>query len=295
MTTFRLSAFADEAGKALGTQLAALRQNGIGLIELRNVDGKSCVDLTDEEILDIRARLSGEGVGLSALGSPCGKYPIDQPFEAHLDVFKRALEICSLLGAKRMRMFSFFLPKGEDRQVYREGVIARLEKMLELAEEAGVELCHENEKGIYGEGGEACMELLTAFGGRLKAVYDPANFAQAKVGPEAFGPILPYLSYMHVKDALFEDGAVVPAGKGDGGVADILARLAEEREDTVLTLEPHLTVFDGLKSLQAETLTHRYAYPDASAAFRAAADALKEILTGLGFKQSKGEIGVWTR
>ena len=295
MTTYRLSAFADEAGKALSTQLAALRDNGIGMIELRNVDGKSCVDLTDEEVLDIRARLAGEGVTLSALGSPCGKYPITEPFQPHLDVFKRALEICRLLGAGRMRMFSFFIPKGEERSVYREGVISRLGQMLELARDAGVELCHENEKGIYGEGKEACLEILSAFGGEMKAVYDPANFAQAQVGSEAFPLIAPYISYMHIKDALLKDGAVVPAGKGDGGVEKILSSLAGMREDTVLTLEPHLRVFDGLKALQAEELTHHYSYPDASAAFRAAADALKEILTRLNFHESKGEIGVWTR
>ena len=48
---------------------------------------------------------------------------------------------------------------------------------------------------------------------------------------------------------------------------------AEAREDTVLTLEPHLAVFDNLNTLQAEELRHRYAYPDAKTAFAAAAEA----------------------
>ena len=32
----------------------------------------------------------------------------------------------------------------------------------------------------------------------------------------------PYISYIHVKDAMWEDGMVVPAGMGDGHVAEIL-------------------------------------------------------------------------
>jgi len=294
MSVFRLSAFADEAGQALSAQIEALQKNRIGLIELRNVDGKSCVELTDDEARSVRDRLSDAGIGFSALGSPCGKFPIEKPFEEHLTTFRRALEICHILGAKRMRMFSFFMPQG-DIAPWRNEVIDRLAIMLDLAEEAGVELCHENEKGIYGEKDNACIDLLSHFGGRLKAVYDPANFAQAAVGAEAFPATLPYLSYLHIKDAMFADGAVVPAGKGDGGVLSILSQTAQAREETVLTLEPHLTVFDGLKGLQDEELKHRYSYPDAATAFTAASDALKELLTQLNFMESKGETGVWTR
>lgn len=294
MSVFRLSAFADEAGKSLTEQIAALQQNRIGLIELRNVDGKSCVDLTDEEARCVRDRLSDAGIGFSALGSPCGKYAIEKPFEDHLTVFKRALDICQILGVKRMRMFSFFMPAGEIAP-WRNEVIDRLAVMLELAEKAGVELCHENEKGIYGEKDNACIDLLSHFGGKLKAVYDPANFAQAGVGEAAFPATIPYLSYLHIKDAMFADGAVVPAGKGDGGVLSILSQTAQAREETVLTMEPHLTVFDGLKGLQDEELKHHYSYPDAVTAFKAACDALKELLTQLNFIESKGETGVWTR
>ena len=295
MTSFQLAAFADEADASLAGQIAALKENGIGLIELRNVNGKSCVDLTDEEVKETGARLKDAGIGFSALGSPCGKYPVEKPFCRHLNVFKRALEICGMLGIGRMRMFSFFMPPEGRPASWREEDLSRLARMLELAREAGVELCHENEKGIYGEKADACVELLSHFGGELRAVYDPANFAQVGVGPEAFPRILPHLSYLHVKDALFEDGAVVPAGKGDGGLKDILEQTAQARERTVLTLEPHLTVFDGLKGLQAEELKHRYAYPDAKTAFKAAADALKELLAQMNFCESKGDTGVWIR
>ena len=39
MAKFRLSAFADDASPALSEQIAALQEAGIGMVELRGVNG----------------------------------------------------------------------------------------------------------------------------------------------------------------------------------------------------------------------------------------------------------------
>ena len=78
------------------------------------------------------------------------------------------------------------------------------------------------------------------------------------------------------------DGAVVAAGHGDGDVPVILRKLNECCDgEIILTVEPHLTVFKGLKDLQDETLIHHESYPDSFSAFHAACSALKEILAAL--------------
>ena len=78
------------------------------------------------------------------------------------------------------------------------------------------------------------------------------------------------------------DGAVVSAGHGDGHVAEILRRLNAERDDEIiLTVEPHLTVFAGLKDLQDEDLKHHESYPDSRTAFHAAVTALRGIINQL--------------
>ena len=92
---------------------------------------------------------------------------------------------------------------------------------------------------------------------------------------------------------LMEDGCVVPAGKGDGSVAEILAALSLREGKIVLSVEPHLTAFVGLSALQSEEVRHKYSYPDAFAAFAAAVDALKAILKNLGYHEKEGE-GIWT-
>lgn len=281
MRTYTISAFADEAGGALDVQLEALKRNGISHIEMRMVDGKNASNLTADEAVAVRAKLDAAGVTLSALGSPFGKIRADEPFEPHLAQFKHALMLCKLLGATRMRIFSFYIPEGEDPAKYRSEVIRRLGIMLDAADEWGIRLLHENEKGIYGDIASRCDDLLKHFGGRLGCIFDPANFIQCGEQPlDNFALLKDKIEYMHIKDALLADGSVVPAGKGDGNVAAILANMPGDG-DMILSIEPHLTVFSGLETLQGEELKHVYSYPDSNTAFDAAACALRGILTDL--------------
>ena len=247
------------------------------------MDGKNCAKLTLEEADAVKAKLDAAGVALSALGSPYGKAPLDKPFDEHLALFRHGLELCKRLGCKRIRMFSFFPPAGSNPADWREEVIRRLTIMLDLAQEAGIQLVHENEKEIYGDVTERCVDLLDHFGDRMGFAFDPANFIQCGVNPpEAYEKLHDRITYMHIKDAIMADGAVVAAGHGDGHLAELLSRLNAEREgDVILTVEPHLTVFAGLGDLQGEALTHHESYPDSRTAFHAACSALKDILAKL--------------
>ncbi len=283
MARYILSAFADEASPLLDEQLQALKEEGISLIELRGVDGKNVSALTLEEAASVKARLDAAGIRLSALGSPYGKASLGVPFDEHLALFRHGLELCRILDCRRIRMFSFYPAKGVSPEDSREEVLRRLDIMLTLAEEAGVQLVHENEKGIYGDDAARNADLLDHFDDRLGFAFDPANFVQCGVKPiEAYERLQDRITYMHIKDAFLSDGAVVCAGHGDGDVPEILARLNAKRQDEIiLTVEPHLTVFDGLKELQDEEVRHHESYPDSRTAFHAAVTALKEVISRL--------------
>jgi len=294
MVKYILSAFADEADKNLSGQIEALKKAGIGCIELRGVNGKNVKDLTVEEAKEVRAQLNNEGIRVSSMGSPFGKISVNDDFEPHFAEFKHALELCKVLGCEYMRMFSFFYPKDEDPAQYKDIVIERLTRMLDAAEEAGIVLCHENEKGIYGDVAARCLELIKHFGGRLKCIFDPANFIQCGEKPiDNYQVLKDHIFYMHIKDAILETGAVVPSGYGDGNVPEILKGLSEKDGEMLLTIEPHLRVFSGLENLQDEEVKHKYSYPDSQTAFAAAADALKAILGNIGYNAI--ETGVWTK
>ena len=151
MAEFLISAFADETSNDPDHQIAALKRNGLRMIEPRNIGG-GIVDRTDAELDAFADKLDRAGIGISALGSPIGKYDIDKPFDAHLTNFRRALEVCRRLGTNRMRMFSFFVPQ-ERLKECRAEVLRRLSVMLEEADRAGVtRICCTRSRG--------CMESL---------------------------------------------------------------------------------------------------------------------------------------
>ena len=282
MATFRFSAFSDEYSPSLDEQICGLLENNVHLMEPRNVDGTNISDLTSEAALEMRAKLDKAGIGISALGSPIGKIKITDDFETHKIKLRRTCEIAKILGADRIRMFSFFIPKGtEDYSVYRDEVMRRLGEMIDIAEEYGVLLCHENEKGIYGDTPERCLDILKTFPGRIGCVFDTANFLQvgATPFPDGFMLLCDYITYMHVKDCI-ANGTVVVAGTGIGCVPETFAVL-NRRIDGVMnvTVEPHLRVFAGLEALEGGPRTALgNAYATAAEAFAAAAEHLRWCL-----------------
>ncbi len=118
--------------------------------------------------------------------------------------------------------------------------------MTARAGAANVILLHENEKDIYGDTIARCRDLhVSCADEHLRAVLDPANFIQCaqEPYPEGYMALHPWLSYVHVKDAL-SDGHVVVAGEGAARWPDFLRRLRADRYDGFLSLEPHLA-FEG--------------------------------------------------
>lgn len=281
MTKFTLSAFADEASPVFDLQLEALKRNGIPLVEVRGVDGKGILSLTDEELDTVCAKLAAANIGVSAVGSPIGKISILDDFAPHFEQFKRAVEIAKRFGTTRIRMFSFYMPQGEDPENYFDEVVSRVSQMVDYAKANGVDCCHENEKGIYGDTLARVQKLHAAVPG-LRCVFDPANYIQCGDDPAVnFEALAPIIDYMHIKDALSADGTVVPAGEGDGSVPAILKALHETDKPYILTLEPHLFDFSGLQNLQDEALSHKRVYHTSDEAFDTAASALHHILNSL--------------
>lgn len=285
MAEFILSAFADEGGETASEQIAVLRENGITHIEPRGVNGVNISDFTADMAKELKKQLDGGGIGVSAIGSPFGKIGIHEDFKPHFEKFKQCVENACILGTKNIRIFSFFIDKNEKYEDCRSECFERLDTMSSYALKNGVMCCHENEKGIWGDTDDRCLDILKSFKGKIRGVFDPANFIQCGVQVlPAFEKLSGFTEYLHIKDALFSDGAVVPPGKGDGNIKELLKRCGEEKDGSVfLTLEPHLISFVGLEKLEqkggiADKLKNVYTYKTNKEAFSAAAGALKEIL-----------------
>ncbi|MBQ8281410.1 MAG: sugar phosphate isomerase/epimerase [Lachnospiraceae bacterium] len=273
---FKLAAFADEASGNLSGQIAAMKRNGVDFLEIRGVDGQNISDISKEKAQEIHDRLKDNGLAVWSLGSPYGKIGITEDFEAHLDKYKRSIEIAHILEAQHMRIFSFYV-RPEDSERYHDEVMRRLEKFVDAVHGSGIILCHENEKGIYGDIADRCLEIHKCIP-ELKAVFDPANFIQCGQDTiKAWEMLAPYVEYMHIKDAL-ADGSVVPAGEGIGN----LPKLLKEYQGQILTLEPHLSVFEGFDKLEKENESiKKYVYSSSDEAFDVAVSSLKNIIKAL--------------
>lgn len=281
MRKVNIFAFADEAGERIDAQIVAMQRNGLQGLEIRNVDGENVSKISLEKAREVRAKLDDAGLITWSIGSPIGKIDIETgDFAAHMDTLRHTLEVANILGAKNLRMFSFFIPKGKNPEDYKDEVFERLAKMVAAAEGSGVALCHENEKGIYGDMAVRCLEILKAFP-QIKGVFDPANFIQCGQDTlEGWKMLKDYIHYMHIKDAM-ADGSVVPSGHGAGNVKAIAADfIAAGGRD--FTIEPHLKTFKGLSDLErageASKVGHKFIYDSADAAFDAACSAFKTIV-----------------
>lgn len=280
MAKIKLCAFSDEASTEFEGQIRALLRNRIPFMEMRSVDGKNVSKLTLDEAKEYGKRLADNGLAVWSIGSPIGKSDIHDDFAKVEDKLKHTCELAKTLSTDKIRMFSFHHATEE-----RGEVLERLNKMVEIANAYGVGLYHENEKGIYGDIAERVQDIIDNVPG-LYHVYDPANFLQ--VGEPADKTLDMFharADYFHIKDVIAATGELVPAGYGDGKIDRLLSDI---KEDKVLTVEPHLKIFDGYGQIDDTQMKHKFHFTDNNEAFDAAINALKALLGIAGYREEKG-------
>ena len=280
MSNWKVSAFADEYADAFEEQLTALREFGIGNIEIRHINGKNVSLLSGKEALYAKRMLDDFSIKVSAIGSPIGKIKLDGDIEAHLDMARKVFELANILGTKYVRIFSFYAPDRKNIVDMKDQVFLLLERLVMSARAYNVTLCHENEANIYGNIPCRCKEMTNYFGGELKCVFDMGNFVLEGVDPypEAYELLKNDIAYFHIKDALAR-GAIVPAGKGEAKIREtLLDHRAYAKEDFFVSLEPHLQTFSGLNALVGRAFENPYQYADQRSAFADAVTKFKELI-----------------
>lgn len=273
-----ISGFADEIDGSVDKQIALLNNLGISWLEFRSGNGTGVADYTIEQATELKKQFESNKIRVSAIGSPIGKIGIANDMTACLKRLEHIAELADIFETKYIRMFSFYIPEEKNHALYRDEVLRRTEQMVKLAASKNLVLLHENEKGIYGDMADRCLDLMKNFyGGNYKCTFDFANFVQCGQDTlEAYEILSPYIEYIHVKDALFKTGEVVPGGMGDGNLKEIFERLDAKGYEGFLSLEPHLTDFAGLKDLEPDA--KKRGRTDGEVAFEQTYRALIKIL-----------------
>ena len=150
---------------------------------------------------------------------------------------------------------------------HRDAVLERMNEKVRYVQDRNVTLLHENEKGIFGDRGGSCFDLIVSVNSpKLRCAFDFANYIQVGEVPLVNWRVLKqYTAHIHVKDAKLKTGTIVPAGQGDGDIGRIVADAYNSGYRGFLSLEPHLA---------ADMQFSGFSGPDL---FTKAADALKEV------------------
>lgn len=249
-----LTGFSDEICPGFKEQLKTINEFGLKYIEIRGVDGKNISTLSPEEVCEVKSELDNAGIKVSAIGSPIGKVDINEDFQPHFELFQKMVDYAKILDSKYIRIFSFYPPKGETPEKYHDEIVKRLSSFIAYAKEHDIILLHENEKDIYGDAALRCQKLFKElYCPNFQGIFDFANFVECGEDTnEAFSLLQPYISYIHIKDAVKIEKMVVPPGDGDGNLPEILSKLKNSGYKGFLSLEPHLSNFIGLSDLEKD-------------------------------------------
>ncbi|MCB9384325.1 MAG: sugar phosphate isomerase/epimerase [Bryobacterales bacterium] len=262
MANFPVAVITDEFTQDFEKICQTTRELEIPGLEVRTAWDKNIVDMTDEQVLEIKRLAEKYGRTICGVASPVFKctHPeggdIDHRFEqdafhaAHTfddqpRILARAIEICKMLDAPILRVFSFW--RTVEPTKLHDQIVASLHTALDAARPAGVKIGIENEHACnLATGGEVAPVLEAIPDPNLGIVWDPANsyVAGAVAFPDDYDKIPKgRILHVHAKDGVM-DLAADRMQWGDVGAGNVnwkgqMAALVRDGYDGLVSLETH--------------------------------------------------------
>ena len=243
----------DEVSPSLDEGIAFAREEGIGTIDLRVIDGRNVLALSRGELAEAAQRVRAAGLSVTCICTPLLKWsPPGKTARTEgdqfgfalgertpRDVYAKAFAAAEILGARNLRVFSYLAYDGYCVDDLREPV----EDLLALAEKFDMKVHVENE-GVCNIAGLAELEtMMTTYRHpRLRALPDIANAYRMSVPPSAadLARLLPFTDILHIKDYSNAARGFVAVGEGDIPIAALLAAtLPGRKAPLTLTIETH--------------------------------------------------------
>jgi sugar phosphate isomerase/epimerase len=265
MTTFTprlpIAAITDEFSPTLADALPFMLEIGMTGAELRVVDGKNILDLSDEELKRTRDALQRAGLKVVSIASPLLKCvlpnapAVDSRFQHDVFASKhtfedqprltgRAIEIAHFFGAPIVRVFSYWRTVQPER--CQDAIAEALSGLAKLAEKENLIIGLENEHACnIGTAAETARILKLVPHRHLMVVWDPANALCAGEDPFPGGyALLPKdrIAHVHAKDChIGEDGKPVwgPLGTRHVRWKEQMQALIDDGYRGYISLETH--------------------------------------------------------
>ncbi len=254
----RLGIITDEVSPHLQEALDFANDHDLTHIEIRTVEERNVVDLSDEEILGIRTEVQRRGLFVSCFSSPIFKCALDVNrtvragdafgdkvgnVEEHFRKLIRAIEIAHQLDTQYIRIFSFWRERHPEKHTAE--IVQYLYQAAALAEQHEVILLLENEPACNaGYATEVDAMVRSIDSPALKALWDPGNEAYGlrNAFPNGYQAIKHTVAHVHLKDVQMNDLGephCVPIGSGIVPYDLQIAALREDGYKGLFTLETH--------------------------------------------------------
>ncbi len=268
---FHVGAVTDEfSPDSLDRALDGMAELGMTFAELRVVDGKNIIDLTDAEIDGVRTRVEARGMRVLSIASPVLKctLPDAPPVASHIqqDMFssaftfedqprlaRRAFEIAERTGARIVRVFSYW--RTIDPGACFDRVASALRDLAVQAADRNLIIGIENEHACNIATGAETARLLAAVDHpELQVIWDPANaFVAGEIPfPDGYTHLpVSRIVHVHAKDCTVADHVPTFGPIGEMGIdwRGQLAALARDGYRGTISIETHWKGPNGDKFL----------------------------------------------
>ena len=251
-----LAVIGDEIGPSLPEMVSFCAENGVRRLDMRTVDGRNLLGMSLAEVDAIGRQLKAAGITVPTFVSPVLKWPapgqlpaggkVDFAFDPATcpteDPLAHAFDIATVLGATKIRVFSFLRYPGFKP----DDLEAAMGRLVDLSDRHDVTVEVENEP-VCNIGS---MPELTAYfaslvepPARLRPLVDIGNSWIMGKPPsdDDFATLGPLVDLIHLKDRDFEAKRTVPLGDGKIPWARELTRLLAHvtAPEVVASMETH--------------------------------------------------------
>jgi sugar phosphate isomerase/epimerase len=255
-----IAAITDEFSPNLSKAVPPIKEIGMTAVELRVVNGKNILDLTDQELHEVRDLLLRADLPVISIASPLLKCvlpdapEVDSRFQH--DVFasthafadqprltETAIRIARFFGARIVRVFSYW--RSTEPEACLDAIVEALTGLARVAESENLIIGLENEHACnIATAAEAIRVLDRVANPHLGIVWDPANAFVAGEDPFPHGySLLPKhrIVHVHAKDCDMDCGQPNwgPLGTRHIRWKEQIQALLDDRYSGFLSLETH--------------------------------------------------------
>lgn len=255
MPRLLLAVIGDEISPSLDDMIDFCVEEGVSRLEMRTVGGRNLLGMELDEIAEIASRIHQARLSVPTFVSPVLKWPapgqtsrggkVDFALDPDTcptgDPFQHAFDICIMLGATRLRIFSWL--RYDD---YQPGdLTGPLGQLCDLADEYGVDLQVENENVCNVGSLDELDALMRTFSHRrIRPLVDISNAYGLGTPPsmETFKALAPRTDHLSLKDRKLAERKTVPIGQGDVPFDKVLPVLlaGTKSREVLASIETHV-------------------------------------------------------